>query len=336
MNRIGICKITMISFFFILLFSQIGLAYTPLTDKCVGCHEGTIASYRRPHNDTIMCEQCHTQGIHTGYSYIQPDGTFTNNKSTAATCVDCHEIGVPGFNAPIIPNMKHSSNINNGSIWGNYWNSEKANSCKYCHGNTMHDMIALGKIYNLTDDPTNLKKGAVDTTTWCADCHYNGTANSYYNGDLWSPIPPLIDTKNTNNDAWIDHNSYLTTGYNDIVCKSCHSMIGEYAITSANYTHSIGEVSGDACIECHGTNYTGESPGVSNTFVDIGIFNNSIHRDINSTPIYTVNNNDCWTCHFNKDMSRQNVRKCGFCHLNTKQWHGDANVTTNLTDLSKR
>ena len=73
---------------------------TPTTDACISCHDGVIAPYKRPHNDTVMCENCHGTNAHD-IKFIRPDGTLRNNKSTAATCIDCHETGVPGFNSPL-------------------------------------------------------------------------------------------------------------------------------------------------------------------------------------------------------------------------------------------
>ena len=106
------------------LFAGMQITYTPTTNKCISCHDGVIAPYKRPHNDTVMCENCHGTEAHN-IRFIQPDGTLANDKSTAATCIDCHETGVSGFNSPLIPNMKHSSKIDNGSIWGSYWSSER-------------------------------------------------------------------------------------------------------------------------------------------------------------------------------------------------------------------
>lgn len=222
-----------------------GKIYTPYTNICIGCHDGYIAQYKRPHNDTVMCEQCHTTDIHN-MKYIQPNGTL-GDKSTSATCIDCHEVGVPGFNnTPMIPNLRHSSKINNGSVWGSYWTNERNNiSCIYCHGDTKHDIIALGKINNLTDDITNIRNGSINDTTWCVDCHYNNITNNYYKGDLWNPNPPLINIKNT--DKWVDHTNYLDNlNYGDIRCRSCHVNNGliEY---SSQYVHSIGGM----CIDCH-------------------------------------------------------------------------------------
>lgn len=237
-----------------LFLIPVSLGYTPITNKCTGCHDGSIAEYKRPHNDTVLCEHCHATDVHR-MNYIQPDGT-SGNKSTAATCIDCHEVGVPGFNAPIIPKLKHSSKIDNGSIWGSYWSSERNyTSCLYCHGNIKHDIIALGKITNLTGDVTNERNGSLNRTTWCADCHYNDSINNYYKGYLWDPVPPLITIKNTANNRWINHTNFLNNDYGDARCKSCHPINGTYPEISSKYVHSISGVSTDACLDCHWSAY---------------------------------------------------------------------------------
>lgn len=246
----SICEIIIIS----MLSIQISGAYSPMTNKCTGCHDGSIAEYKTPHNNSVPCEQCHTKNLHN-MKFIQPDGN-SGNKSTASTCIDCHENGVPGFNAPIIPSLKHSSRVNNGSIWGSYWSLERNGiSCLYCHGNTKHDVIALGKIWNLTEDITNERNGPLNRTTWCADCHYNDTANRYYRGYLWNPEPPLINIRNTANNKWIDHTNSLKGDYRDARCKTCHPINGTYSELSGNYVHSISGVSGEACLDCHASAY---------------------------------------------------------------------------------
>ncbi|MCZ7384710.1 MAG: hypothetical protein O8C63_08180 [Candidatus Methanoperedens sp.] len=105
-------------------------------------------------------------------------------------------------------------------------------------------------------------------------------------------------------------------------------------MTSLNFSHNVadGSAGGEECIQCHGTYYPGAAPSVVSTFVNISAFNESIHSDINSTPIGALTNDDCWTCH-NKEMNRQNVKKCDQCHRKPKQWHGNADITTNLSEL---
>ncbi len=242
--RKHLINLIILSLVTMLIITSTSVAYTPITNTCIGCHDGSIAQYKRPHNDTVMCEKCHTTDIHN-MKYIQPNGSL-GDKSTSATCIDCHIRGVSGFNSTIIPDTKHSSKLGNGSIWGDYWGFDRNNiSCLYCHGDTKHDIIAYGKIKNLTDDSTNIRNGSINGSNWCADCHYNDIANKNYRGDLWNPVPPLINIKNT--EKWVNHINYVDNlNYGDIRCRSCHSIIG-ISETSREYVHSIG----GACVDCH-------------------------------------------------------------------------------------
>lgn len=112
------------------------------------------------------------------------------------------------------------------------------------------------------------------------------------------------------------------TQYTQSQCSTCHGD-----------PHKIAVAQGENCIKCHGTNYTGANPMAKTTLVDISAFNESIHQNINATLPDTVDNNDCWSCHYKKDMSRQNIRKCSDCHSKLQQWHGNANITTDLSHL---
>ncbi len=309
---------------------------------CISCH-GTNYSGANPVAKTALIDiSVFNLSIHRNINNTPPD-TVNNsdcwschylkdmNRQNIRKCADCHETGLPDFPAaPIIPDpLKHSSNPSNGSLWGSYWSSEQG-ACFYCHGNANHTAPApLGKISNLLIDPNNTMNGFLTNTTWCADCHYNDTVNTYYNGNQWSPIPPSINLNNTDKSGWINHSGFLTSGYKDNICNSCHFLNGTYSATSLNLSHSLDGGSTD-CVGCHGFNYTGANPMVPDTFlVDIGAFNDSIHQNINNTPPDTVNNNDCWRCHYQKDMDRSHIKKCGDCHRKPSQWHGNANVTTN-------
>jgi hypothetical protein len=135
-------------------------------------------------------------------------------------------------------------------------------------------------------------------------------------------------------DGTLYFNHSRFTDFNDSNYKGCHGFaISGYSETSLNLSHSVSVGGGDNCIECHGTNYIGATPSVTRTFVNISAFDESIHQDINNTPPAALNNLDCWRCHYNKDMNRQNVKKCGDCHRKPSQWHGNANITTNLSEL---
>lgn len=209
------------------------------------CHgPGGFASLnnKEQHSGVVNCTQCHlnsSRSIHP-VQYLQQDRTtWSTSKASAVNCNDCHQ-GTGFLNSPIIPDpLKHSNSLNNGSIWGIFWTSEQ-NSCVYCHNDTKHNVTALGKI-NALINSNNVKNGLLTTTGWCADCHYNDSVNTNYKGNQWNPVPPLITVKNTANGGWINHSGYLTQGFNDSKCNSCHALNGSYTSTSLNYSHSLNE-----------------------------------------------------------------------------------------------
>src|SRR3989337_501867 len=114
--------LAIIFFFASISVLLIGIAmgsYTNVTKTCISCHNdtgipftdtdmnGVAAPYKRPHNNSMMCELCHGSHPHN-LTYIQPNGSM-GGKNTAATCPDCHQTGLTGFtSAPIIPDpLKH-------------------------------------------------------------------------------------------------------------------------------------------------------------------------------------------------------------------------------------
>jgi hypothetical protein len=186
-----------------------------------------------------------------------------------------------------------------------------------CNG--CHNPNAIGKTYTKYQIP-DWNPGFAHTDTngdgsqdiQCRMCH-----------DAMHSIT-VKDCQNCHTTAPANHpvSEPAFTQYTQSQCLACHGD-----------PHNVTAAGGEACIECHGTNYTGASPSVAQTFVNISAFNESIHQDINTTPPSTLNNIDCWACHYNKDMNRQNVKKCGDCHRKPNQWHGNANITTNLSEL---
>ncbi len=324
----------------LVIFSGNPSGYTPITDKCILCHNDTgypadtnndsiSAPYKRPHNNTIMCEACHTEDLHN-IVYIQGHGTY-GLSGGAATCLNCHQekINNSNFtNAPIIPALKHSSNPNNGTTWGTYWNSSQnaAASCYYCHGDTKHNVTAIGGVTYLLSDPNNIRNGSLYNTTWCADCHLNDSINPNYRGDMWSPAPPLITVNNTGKAGWINHSTFLTGGYTDSICKPCHALNGTYAPTSLNYSHSldVGLNGGKDCIACHNI-----GSGFHN--IDINAVNVSVHSGMNARNATNASvdalNGACWACHDTDGNISNNPdsqvmgdlyntpKKCDDCHL---------------------
>ncbi len=274
------------------------------TSSCHGIGgTATIKNLSR-HNNTLNCTQCHlnsTGSIHP-VRYLQQDGlNWSTTNNTAINCTSCHQTRLTNFsNAPIIPTpLKHSSNISNGSIWGTYWTSESG-SCYYCHNNTKHNSTAFGTIYNLLVDTNNTRNGTITTTTWCANCHYNDTVNTNYLGTRWSPVPPLITVNNTVNVRWQNHSTYLTSGYKDSNCQTCHALNGSYLATSLNYSHSIDEgiAGGPDCINCHDIAGSG-APG--NKRIKVSSMKLGVHKNLNSNATNSSSidpiNKACWACH---------------------------------------
>ncbi len=186
--------------------------------------------------------------------------------------------------------------------------------CRSCHNST-----ATGKTYTKYEIPDwnpgfahadANGDGTLDIQ--CRMCH-----NAMHN-------ITIKECRNCHTTAPIDHpvGEPLYTQYTQDQCLTCHGD-----------PHRVNAAGGEACIECHGTNYTGADPVAVATLVNISAFNESIHQEINATPPATSNNIDCWTCHYNKNMNRQNVKKCSDCHRKPSQWHGNADITTNLSEL---
>jgi hypothetical protein len=186
----------------------------------------------------------------------------------------------------------------------------------------------------------------------CNSCHNSKATGRTFTTDQipdWNPGFAHIDI---NKDGKLDIQCRMChDSAHDITikgCQNCHTVapvnhpISEPAFSQYTQNqclechgdpHNVTVAGGDTCIECHGTNYSGSSPSVNQTFVNISAFNESIHQNINSTPPAAVSNMDCWACHYNKDMNRQDIKKCGDCHRKPSQWHGNANITTNLSEL---
>lgn len=314
--------------------------------QCTACHQ----TYTR-HNDNVSCTVCHSQDAHAIKIFTQ-NATYATGITNPARgdCTNCHQNSTfqdtlesqpkagsyTGRNPPQIPTpFNHSTAPSAGQKWGNYWDNNSAiTACYYCHQNEIHKagVNLLGNVSTIQGSNT-FNNPDLANSTWCANCHYGG-ASEYKGNLLANPPPEITDSSLVASDGTIFFNHNGLSNFNDSDCKSCHgSALSGYSETSLNLSHSVSVGGGDNCILCHGTNYIGAPPSVTRTFVNISAFDESIHQNINSTPPATLNNVDCWACHYNKDMQRENVKKCGDCHRKPKQWHGNADITTNLSDL---
>jgi hypothetical protein len=319
------------------------------------CASSSCHLTKQKHNNSLECSSCHLEtnrSIHP-VQYLQTDNIWkinsAPNKSSAVNCTNCHQnstfwTGSPS--APIIPaTLKHSTNLSNGSIWNistPFWINQD-NSCYYCHTNTKHNTSALGRINSLLADSNNTRNGSLTTTTWCADCHYN-TSNSKYNGSLWSPIPPLITIDNTGKGNWVNHSSYLGSGFKDINCISCHDLPGNYLENSLNYSHSLGEgVTGPNCISCHDTSGTAQHR-INNSVMNSS---SSIHARLNENATATGVSNEnkkCWGCHDSTGTQPANGSmgdrytdpyKCYDCHNSTSKPYPNVSNAFNVSEHFK-
>lgn len=303
---------------------------------CRACHAD------KNEHKTVRCTECHANNsdrsqagkdIH-GIKFLQTDNTFSTGRTNAVDCTTCHQkntvdssIGAPPkVNDP----LHHSNDVINGSKWGNYWTgTNPITACVYCHNDTKHDLNPLGR--PLVWNSSYVLNTPIGGGTNCDDCHYTGDSNyaamnSAFTGSGLE-VPPEISSGGWNGKPGYFNHSF--SDYSDAKCKQCHDSGGSSTVGEMTHRATIG--GGEDCIACHNS-----ANPASSLVVDINVFNNSIHQNINNTPIDTVNNNDCWSCHFNIDMNRQNVRKCNYCHSKPSQWHGNANVTINLMNLSIR
>src|SRR3990172_8367398 len=293
-----------------------------------GCTSSVCHNSGWLHNSTLTRPALNSSNVSPFCQNFHPDKqkniTYPLTNTSAVDCTSCHQTGIPGLNAPIIPDpLKHSSNLSNGSIWGTYWTSNNA-SCNYCHGDTKHSITAFGTVSNLLNDPNNTRNGPLTTTTWCADCHYNDAVNSFYNGSLLTPIPPTI-TVDIGKSGWVNHSGYLTGGYKDSTCRLCHALNGTYSATSLNYSHSLdpGIAGGPNCLECHNLN----SPNAP-AHINFTAANESVHFGMNSINAtsqgYAAVIGSCWACHSSTGLVTsghpdryKTPKTCTECHLGT-------------------
>ncbi|HEY9204668.1 MAG TPA: cytochrome c3 family protein, partial [Candidatus Methanoperedens sp.] len=128
---------------------------------------------------------------------------------------------------------------------------------------------------------------------------------------------------------------YYTETYTETYCRNCHGNVadrhhllaqnGTYQCTdchamkwdndSQSYYPEVirnclnchaGEIHSD-CIACHVNGNPGD--------VNKTAFSQGVHVNINTSDgSGLVNNSDCWSCHFNRDMNRTNIRQCAECH----------------------
>ncbi|MCX9012530.1 MAG: hypothetical protein OIN66_15610 [Candidatus Methanoperedens sp.] len=326
-------------------YTGIAGEFSVLRWGCANCHSagGTnypstfdSASVHPKHFDTTQINTVHAM---TG-SGSPPDGvTYTSTSE----CPSCHSPPRPP-NWVNHPASNQCSNCHKSPSGGN-----AALACVNCHGDITTGQNALSPRYgqdrhylNATCNDCHNNLTSLITKPSCTTCHPR--PGSILNN---TTIPNSIENTSHSLSQTVscglchnrEHDVKSLQTLDATVCRTCHPAInhdgGNQCTTChGGDPHQITFAGGNTCIECHGTNYTGANPMARTTLVDIYAFNESIHRDINaSMPRGSLTNDDCWRCHYEKDMNRQHIRKCGDCHRKPSQWHGNANITTNWSKL---
>ncbi len=171
-----------------------------------------------------------------------------------------------------------------------------------------------------------IQKKDLPSTPDCNSCHNSkatGGAKTTFEVPDWNPGFAHVDT---NGDGTLDIQCRMChDSMHDIViktCQNCHTTAPtNHPIRDPSFTqytttqclachgdpHKVTLTGGTDCIGCHATE--------PNMDVNISLF--GLHGKINdSNGAGNVTNDDCWTCHYQKDMNRSNVYYCESCHSN--------------------
>lgn len=307
--------------------------------KSNSCHAGLPFGGKYP--STFNAEIVHPRHIDTTLVYTIHPPPFEEDVPFPVTstpeCGHCHAPRYPYW-------VGHPSNYSCGSCHKSPSNTTAVLICEDCHNDHTTNNSVLSSRYGL-DTHTNQT---------CSNCHGNLTLLNTKpdctgchpgQGSNLTAVPGSMENKTHSARQTVAcgqcHNREhdiagmtMDTQY----CRNCHPGIAHDAgaqctACHGSDPHNITFAGAETCTECHGINYTGANPLAKTTLVNISAFDESIHQNINSTPPASTGNTDCWACHYYKDMDRQNVKKCGDCHRKPSQWHGNANITTNLSEL---
>ena len=212
--------------------------------QCSVCH----TNYNKHNASNISsgglnCTLCHSDDIHA-ISVLGQGGSYvlynkSNPNPVSGNCTNCHQNATyfntlksqpkagsyTGRNPPVIKNPQlHSDAIDAGIRYGDYWWAQNQDaSCRYCHGKTMHDPVALGTLDHFKGG--NTINSTIGDTTWCASCHYPGYVE-YSNMTITflendANVPPSIIKGSNYYVKGRDHS--IDPSFNDSNCYTCHN-----------------------------------------------------------------------------------------------------------------
>ncbi|MCX9014958.1 MAG: cytochrome c3 family protein, partial [Candidatus Methanoperedens sp.] len=302
----------------------------PNSTYCLGCHglnqsgtgtnySGAVTGYREKHNNSVDCTQCHlnsSKSIHP-VRYLGEDGlTWRTTNSSAVNCSNCHQgsgFGGAFSTAPIMPQVQHSNNASNGSVWNStnpYWtNTSQQSMCDYCHGDSRHNATPLGRPSNWNGSNT-INSSITSNSNWCAGCHYQGYSNSgkdYTNTTqtfetAGLTVPPEI-TNHTNyapDEITGYYNHSLTPDYNDTTCEACHGANIQTGVKMYEFVHNV---STGTCKNCHFDYYYMKGRSAPEKYVNSTMFGASPHGTLECEDCHTKGHNNigarkaCEDCH---------------------------------------
>ncbi|MBU4223325.1 MAG: carboxypeptidase-like regulatory domain-containing protein [Euryarchaeota archaeon] len=200
-------------------------------------------------------------------------------------------------NPPIIVSSIGSNFINN--ISAGYFNGNKDYPTNI-HWNHLDDFGSLqrgvGGMFDYNKDGTI---NSTDSYQSCPACHNVHGTN--YPMMTKNALAIRYGSDSNGTFGYIESDAYLSSG-GDIYCNGCHTS----GTTFKYYRNKVNLY--QDCISCHFTDMTKDFNKTA--------FSQGVHVDINTANgIGSVNNSDCWTCHYKKDMNRSNIYSCINCHV---------------------
>src|SRR5450759_146555 len=325
MDRILLCLILVAAVFFIP-----GALGASANDACFTglCHSSSGPTIDRTLYDSnphkiIKCIECHEPSIdpvndsNHGHFIRQLNGskitgplTTSYNSQNFSLCYFCHaEKNVVGILPGWIPSSNHVNlPINVSTIGTNFINVDPLgfhNGSQYGSGadipTNIHwnhlDAFGSTKVGIFGQFDSNMS-GEKDSFVSCPTCHNVHGTN--YPKMTKNDLAIQYGVDNNGSYGYISSTEYLYPG-GDLYCGACHSSgpLTKYYRNEINLFED--------CVSCH----VDGAPGNFNRTA----FSQGVHVNINNSDGNgLVNNSDCWTCHFNRDMNRSNIRQCADCH----------------------
>ncbi|MCX9083308.1 MAG: NapC/NirT family cytochrome c [Candidatus Methanoperedens sp.] len=299
-------------------------------------------------------DACFLDGCHTSTQPRPIDkALYDSNPHSIINCVDCHNsIVYPDQGHGNFIRQLNGSNIT-GPLTTKYY-SQNFSLCYACHNETRLIGILPDWKYDNTpfgheNPPINVsiigtnfinlnnQSGYTQNGFYPANIHWNhldlygiyppGWFDSNYDGTVDSrPSCPACHNvhgtkypKMTKDDIALGYGSDSngTFGFigsvnftypgGDLYCRSCHASVSD------SYKYYRNEINiFDDCVLCHVDN----ADNINNiSLVNRSAFSQGEHININTTGgTGTINNSDCWTCHYQTDMNRSNIWQCKDCH----------------------